>query len=100
MPSVLEWRAFREWRSRRRPWRRDLYETGELGQAKANIRPGWVLLALLALIGLVVGAWATTEGTEDILENFCDQRHRLRGDDRDSGAVPGGHLPDRGAGPA
>ena len=49
----------------------DLYETGELGQAKANIRPGWVLLALLALIGLVVGAWATTEGTEDIIENFA-----------------------------
>jgi cation:H+ antiporter len=51
----------------------DLYETGELGQAKANNRPGWVLLllALLALIGLVVGAWAMTEGTEGILENFA-----------------------------
>jgi cation:H+ antiporter len=51
----------------------DLYETGELGQAKAINRPGWVLilLALLALIGLVVGAWAMTEGTEGILENFA-----------------------------
>jgi cation:H+ antiporter len=51
----------------------DLYETGEVGLAKSNDRPGWVLLllALLALIGLVVGAWAMTEGTEGILENFA-----------------------------
>jgi cation:H+ antiporter len=51
----------------------DLYETGELSQAKSNNRPGWVLLllALCALIGLVVGAWAMTEGTEGILENFA-----------------------------
>jgi len=51
----------------------DLYETGQVGQAKAINRPGWVLLllALLALIGLVVGAWAMTEGTEGILENFA-----------------------------
>src|ERR1700754_1093227 len=51
----------------------DLYETGELSQAKSNNRPGWVLLllALCALIGLIVGAWAMTEGTEGILENFA-----------------------------
>ena len=51
----------------------DLYETGELGKAKAINRPGWVLilLALLALIGLVVGAWAMSEGTDGILENFA-----------------------------
>ena len=51
----------------------DLYETGEVGKAKAINRPGWVLLllALLALIGLVVGAWIMTEGTEGILENFA-----------------------------
>jgi cation:H+ antiporter len=51
----------------------DLYETGDVGLAKSNSRPGWVLLllALLALIGLVIGAWAMTEGTEGILENFA-----------------------------
>jgi cation:H+ antiporter len=51
----------------------DLYETGQVGRAKSNDRPGWVLLllALLALIGLVVGAWAMTEGTEGILEDFA-----------------------------
>jgi cation:H+ antiporter len=50
-----------------------LYETGDLGRAKANDRPGWVLLllALLALIGLVAGAWAMSEGTEGILEDFA-----------------------------
>lgn len=50
-----------------------LYETGELGRAKANDRPGWalVLLAVLALAGLVAGAWAMTEGTEGILEDFA-----------------------------
>ena len=30
-----------------------------------------LLLALLALIGLVVGAWAMAQGTEGILENFA-----------------------------
>jgi cation:H+ antiporter len=51
----------------------DLYETGDVGRAPSNDRPGWVLLllALLALIGLVVGAWAMTEGTEGILEDFA-----------------------------
>ncbi len=51
----------------------DLYETGQVGLAKSTNRPGWVLLllALLALIGLVVGAWIMTEGTEGILENFA-----------------------------
>jgi cation:H+ antiporter len=51
----------------------DLYQTGQLSMAKSINRPGWVLLALalLALIGLVVGAWAMTEGTEGILENFA-----------------------------
>jgi cation:H+ antiporter len=52
----------------------DLYETGELSEAKSiRRRPGWVLLilALIALIGLVVGAWAMTEGTQGILENFA-----------------------------
>jgi cation:H+ antiporter len=50
-----------------------LYETGELGRAKANQRPAWVLLllALLALAGLVFGAWAMTEGTDGILEDFA-----------------------------
>ena len=51
----------------------DLYETGELSEAKSTRRPGWVLLilALIALIGLVVGAWAMSEGTQGILENFA-----------------------------
>jgi cation:H+ antiporter len=51
----------------------NLYETGELGRAEADGRPGWVLLllALLALVGLVVGAWAMTEGTEGVLEEFA-----------------------------
>lgn len=51
----------------------NLYETGDLALAKANRRPGWqlLLLALLALLGLVVGAWAMSEGTEGILENFA-----------------------------
>jgi cation:H+ antiporter len=51
----------------------ELYETGQVGLAKSNNRPGWVLLllALLALAGLVVGAWAMTEGTEGILEDFA-----------------------------
>lgn len=50
-----------------------LYETGELGRAKANDRPGWVLLllALLALVGLVAGAWVMTQGTEGIIEDFA-----------------------------
>ena len=50
----------------------DLYETGGLALAKANRRPGGVLLllALLALLGLVVGAFAMSAGTEGILENF------------------------------
>jgi cation:H+ antiporter len=51
----------------------DLYETGNVGDAKHDGRPGWMLLALalLALVGLVVGAWAMTEGTEGILEEFA-----------------------------
>ncbi|WP_214401612.1 sodium:calcium antiporter [Pseudonocardia lacus] len=50
-----------------------LYETGDLGRAKGTDRPGWalLLLALLALVGLVVGAWAMSEGTEGILEEFA-----------------------------
>lgn len=49
-----------------------LYETGDLTLAKANRRPGWVLLllALLALVGLIVGASVMSNGTEGILENF------------------------------
>lgn len=52
----------------------DLYETGDVGEATSSSnRPGWVLvlLAFLALVGLVVGAWAMTEGTEGILEDFA-----------------------------
>ncbi|MDX3097837.1 hypothetical protein PV703_14015 [Streptomyces sp. ME01-24h] len=51
----------------------DLYETGEVAAATSNKRPGWMLLllAIFALIGLVVGAWAMSEGTEGILENFA-----------------------------
>ncbi|MFJ8603278.1 sodium:calcium antiporter [Streptomyces shenzhenensis] len=51
----------------------DLYETGEVAAAKSNKRPGWalLLLAVLALIGLVAGAWAMTEGTGGILEDFA-----------------------------
>lgn len=51
----------------------DLYETGDVGDAKQDARPGWMLLALalLALVGLVLGAWAMTEGTEGILEEFA-----------------------------
>lgn len=49
-----------------------LYETGDLSVAKENRRPGGtlLLLAILALLGLVIGAWAMSEGTEGILENF------------------------------
>lgn len=51
----------------------ELYETGSLAVAKSNRRSGPVLmgLAVLALVGLVVGAWAMSEGTEGILENFA-----------------------------
>ena len=51
----------------------DLYETGDLSVAKENRRPGGtlLLLAILALLGLVIGAWAMSEGTEGILENFA-----------------------------
>lgn len=50
-----------------------LYETGDVGRAKANKRPGWglLLLALLALIGVVVGAWVMAEGTEGIVEEYA-----------------------------
>lgn len=50
----------------------DLYETGQVAATEPNKRTGWLLLllALLALIGLVVGAWAMSEGTGGILENF------------------------------
>jgi cation:H+ antiporter len=50
-----------------------LYETGDLGRAKANKRPGWVLLllALLALIGLVAGAWVMAKGTDGIVEKYA-----------------------------
>ena len=51
----------------------DLYETGQVGLARSTDRPGWVLLllALVALVGLVVGASLMTEGTEGILEDFA-----------------------------
>ncbi|WP_145982610.1 MULTISPECIES: sodium:calcium antiporter [unclassified Pseudonocardia] len=50
-----------------------LYETGDLAVATANRRSGstLLLLAILALLGLVVGAWAMSEGTEGLLENFA-----------------------------
>ncbi|AKS34010.1 sodium:calcium antiporter [Mycolicibacterium goodii] len=48
-----------------------LYETGDV--AKTIKRPGWalLLLALLALIGVVVGAWVMAEGTEGIVEEYA-----------------------------
>ncbi|MEU6608300.1 hypothetical protein ABZ922_25095 [Streptomyces shenzhenensis] len=51
----------------------DLYDTGEVAAAKSNKRPGWalLLLAVLALTGLVAGAWAMTEGTGGILDDFA-----------------------------
>ncbi|RZT85467.1 cation:H+ antiporter [Pseudonocardia sediminis] len=51
----------------------ELYETGSLAVSKSNQRSGSVLmgLAVLALVGLVVGAYAMSEGTEGILENFA-----------------------------
>ncbi|MGW4729824.1 sodium:calcium antiporter [Streptomyces shenzhenensis] len=51
----------------------DLYDTGQVAAAKSNKRPGWalLLLAVLALTGLVAGAWAMTEGTGGILEDFA-----------------------------
>lgn len=51
----------------------DLYETGRLAVAKSNRRSGPALLglAVLALAGLVVGAWAMSEGTEGILDDFA-----------------------------
>ncbi|MET0451142.1 MAG: sodium:proton exchanger [Mycobacterium sp.] len=50
-----------------------LYETGDVVPEKANERPGWVwlLLALLALIGLIAGAWAMAKGTEGIVEQYA-----------------------------
>ncbi len=51
----------------------ELYETGRLAVAKSNRRSGPALLglAVLALAGLVVGAWAMSEGTEGILDDFA-----------------------------
>ncbi|WP_225080750.1 sodium:calcium antiporter [Streptomyces sp. CoT10] len=50
-----------------------LYETGQVGATKSASRPGWMLLglAILALTGIVVGAWTMTKGTEGIVENFA-----------------------------
>ncbi|MFF7216367.1 sodium:calcium antiporter [Streptomyces sp. NPDC008238] len=50
----------------------DLYKTGDVAAATSDKRSGWtlLLLAILALIGLVVGAWAMSEGTEGLLEEF------------------------------
>jgi len=50
-----------------------LYETGDVAKAKANKRPGWalLLLALVALVGVVLGAWVMAEGTEGIVDEYA-----------------------------
>ncbi|MEJ8278061.1 sodium:calcium antiporter [Pseudonocardia spirodelae] len=50
----------------------DLSRTGDMTITSKRHLPGWALLglALLALVGLVVGAWVMTEGTEGILEDY------------------------------
>lgn len=46
--------------------------SGEMALTSKRNLPGWALLglAVLALAGLVVGAWVMAEGTEGILEEF------------------------------
>ncbi|ANY10334.1 sodium:proton exchanger [Pseudonocardia sp. HH130630-07] len=46
--------------------------TGDMEITSKRHLPGWALLglAVLALAGLVVGAWVMTEGTEGILDEF------------------------------
>ncbi|MFP5070644.1 sodium:calcium antiporter [Pseudonocardia nantongensis] len=50
----------------------DVSRTGGMEIASKRNLPGWALMALavLALVGLVVGAWVMAEGTEGILEEF------------------------------
>ena len=50
----------------------DLSRTGDIPITSKRHLPGWALmgLAILSLIGLIIGAWVMTEGTEGILEDF------------------------------
>lgn len=50
----------------------DVSRTGDMEITSKRDLPGWALLglALLALTGLVVGAWVMTEGTEGVLDEF------------------------------
>jgi cation:H+ antiporter len=50
----------------------DISRTGDMTITSKRHLPGWALLglAVLSLIGLVIGAWVMAEGTEGILEDF------------------------------
>ncbi|OLL70885.1 sodium/calcium exchanger protein [Pseudonocardia sp. Ae168_Ps1] len=50
----------------------DVSRTGDMTLTSKRHLPGWALLglAVLSLVGLVVGAWVMAEGTEGILEDF------------------------------
>lgn len=50
----------------------DLSRTGDIPITSKRHLPGWALmgLAILSLIGLIIGAWVMTEGTEGILDDF------------------------------
>ena len=50
----------------------DLSHTGDIPITSKRHLPGWALLGLafLSLVGLIIGAWVMTEGTEGILDEF------------------------------